>query len=60
MNVSIFVISGSETYYSIHSYLHECFTYLQKESPLGLETHIPPFLQGLGEHETKPKKKKKL
>lgn len=30
-------------------------TYLQKESPLGLETQMPPFLHGLGEHETKPK-----
>lgn len=32
-------------------------TYLQKESPLGFETQIPPFLHGLGEQETKPRKK---
>lgn len=29
-------------------------TYLQNESPFSDCTQIPPFLHGLGEHETKP------
>ena len=32
-------------------------THLQWDSPRGADTHTPLFLQGLGEHETKPAQK---
>lgn len=31
-----------------------CATHLQCDSPRGDDTQSPPFLQGLGEHDTKP------
>lgn len=35
-------------------------TYLQCDSPRGDDTQSPPFLQGLGEHDTKPVTTKNL
>lgn len=42
------------TFRCCNAFINKNNTYLQNESPLGDDTHVPPFLQGLGEHEIKP------